>query len=257
MANEFVARKGLISSGSINVSGSISASGGITGSLLGTSSWASNVVSASFATTASAATSITFIPATASFALNAAAGGGFPFSGNAVITGSLLVSGSGATLQVSGAASIRDNLTVNGGTLSVDSPTNRTTISGSLAITGSTTVLGAFEATTKSFKIDHQRLLGKSLIYGVLEGPEHAVYARGKVKIGLTGTQTIYLPEEWEWLVDMDSITVQLTSIGTSHTAHVKDIGNNRVIIQSDISMDCFYLIHATRKDVPMLNTVE
>ncbi len=166
------------------------------------------------------ATSASF-STTASFALNAGAGSGFPFSGSAVITGSLLVSGSG------------------------------------LQVTGSATVLGAFQATTKSFKIDHQRLVGKSLIYGVLEGPEHAVYARGKVKIGLTGTQTIYLPEEWEWLVDADSITVQLTSIGTSHVAHVKEIGNNRVIIQSDISMDCFYLIHATRKDVPMLNTVE
>jgi fibronectin-binding autotransporter adhesin len=219
-------------------------SGSFTGQLIGTSSWANNAISASFATTAS-------------FALNAGAGSGFPFSGSAVITGSLLVSGSGATLQVSGAASVRDNFIVNGGTLSVDAPTNRTNISGSLTVTGSTTILGSFAATTKSFKIDHQRLLGKSLIYGVLEGPEHAVYARGKVSIGLTGTQTIYLPDEWEWLVDADSITVQLTSIGTSHTAHVKEIGNNRVIIQSDISMDCFYLIHATRKDVNPLQKVQ
>jgi len=209
-------------------------SGSFTGNFIGTSSWASNSVSSSFATTASAATSITFTPTSASFATTASyalSGVGsstsFPYDGRttpAVISGSLIISGS--TTQ-------------------------------GLFVTGSTTVVGAFQATTKSFKIDHQRLAGKSLIYGVLEGPEHAVYVRGKVKIGLTGTQTIYLPEEWEWLVDADSITVQLTSIGTSHTAHVKDIGNNRVIIQSDISMDCFYLIHATRKDVPTLNTVE
>jgi hypothetical protein len=51
--------------------------GGITGSLLGTASFAN----------------------TASFALNAGGGGAaFPFSGNAVITGSLLVSGSGLTI---------------------------------------------------------------------------------------------------------------------------------------------------------------
>jgi hypothetical protein len=201
--------------------------------------------------------SITTNDTTDTITINATAGDTFPYTGNAIITGSLLVSGSGTTLQVSGAASVRDNLTVNGGTLVVDAPSNRTSISGSLAVTGSTTILGSFAATTKSFKIDHQKITGKSLIYGVLEGPEHAVYARGRVSIGLTGTQTIYLPEEWEWLVDADSITVQLTSIGTSHIAHVKDIGNNRVIIQSDISMDCFYLIHATRKDVPNLITVE
>ena len=54
---------------------------------------------ASFATTASAATSITFIPTSASFATTASfatnAGVVFPFSGSAIITGSLNVSGSG------------------------------------------------------------------------------------------------------------------------------------------------------------------
>jgi hypothetical protein len=70
MANEFIARKGLISSGSINVSGSVTAF-----NFYGT---ASQAVSSSFATTAS-------------YAMNAGSGGGFPFSGSAVITGSLNV----------------------------------------------------------------------------------------------------------------------------------------------------------------------
>jgi len=72
MANEFVARKGLIvPTGSINViSGSVTAS-----NFVGT---ASAAISSSFATTAS-------------FALSTAAGNGFPFTGNAVITGSLNV----------------------------------------------------------------------------------------------------------------------------------------------------------------------
>ncbi len=70
MANEFIARKGLISSGSINVSGSVTAF-----NFYGT---ASQAVSSSFATTAS-------------YALNASGGSGFPFSGSAVITGSLNV----------------------------------------------------------------------------------------------------------------------------------------------------------------------
>jgi len=77
------------------------------GSLFGT---ASNAISSSFATTASAATSITFIPTsasystTASYAINAGAGAGFPFSGSAVITGSLLVSQSG--IEVTGSVNV-------------------------------------------------------------------------------------------------------------------------------------------------------
>jgi hypothetical protein len=70
MANEFIARKGLIvPTGSINViDGDVTAS-----NFLGTASVA---ISSSFATTAS-------------FALSTTAGQGFPFSGSAVITGSL------------------------------------------------------------------------------------------------------------------------------------------------------------------------
>lgn len=50
-----------------------------TGSLSGTSSWATNAL-------------------TASFIAGGGSGAGFPFTGNAVITGSLLVSGSGVTI---------------------------------------------------------------------------------------------------------------------------------------------------------------
>lgn len=50
MANEFIARKGLIVSGSAQVTGSLDVNAGITGSLLGTSSFAT---SASYASTSS------------------------------------------------------------------------------------------------------------------------------------------------------------------------------------------------------------
>lgn len=163
---------------------------------------------------------------TASFALNTGAPT-FPYDGRttpAVISGSLIISGS--TTQ-------------------------------GLFVTGSTTVLGAFQATTKSFKIDHQRLPGKSLIYGVLEGPEHAVYVRGRVQSQSTGTAVIQLPEDWEWLVDENSITVQLTPIDGPQELYVQKIQNNTVTIKSKSAIDCFYLVHATRKDVPELITVE
>lgn len=73
----------------LSVTGSVLATAGFTGSLQGTSSWASNTVSASYALTSS-------------YAINAGAGAGFPFSGSAVITGSLVVSSSGINVIGSG-----------------------------------------------------------------------------------------------------------------------------------------------------------
>lgn len=74
-------------SGSVLITGSLNVSdGGITGSLLGSSSFAT----------------------TASFALSTLGGSAFPFTGDAVITGSLLVSGSG--LNVTGSTNVLGNL---------------------------------------------------------------------------------------------------------------------------------------------------
>ena len=174
------------------------------------------------------------------------------------VTASSLTSvGTLTSLAVSGPATVGTTLGVTGVLTATGGAviTGSLTITGSnaLNITGSATIVGAFQATTKSFKIDHQRLLGKKLIYGVLEGPEHGVYARGR----LTQNNIIQLPEEWEWLVDPDSITVQLTPIGTQQILYVQNIENNTVIINSNAPIDCFYFVHATRKDVVPLITVE
>ena len=115
--------------GSLLVTQYISSS--FTGSLLGTSSYAltaSNAISSSYALSSSNSFTSSyafnannaFTAVTASYALFASSsvGGatGFPFSGSAVITGSLLVSGSGiittGSLFVSGSGSINGNLNV-------------------------------------------------------------------------------------------------------------------------------------------------
>ena len=90
-----------IVTGSATVTGSLIVSSGITGSLQGTATTASYVlqaVSSSYSATSSIATSASFAT-TASFALNAGGGGsgaGFPFTGDASISGSLIVTGSAA-----------------------------------------------------------------------------------------------------------------------------------------------------------------
>jgi hypothetical protein len=129
------------------------------------------------------------------------------------------------------------------------------TVNGNTRITGSLDVTGAFTAQTKSFKIRHQTQPNKSLVYGVLESHEHGVYTRGK----LTNNNTIALPEEWSWLVDEDSITVQLTPIGNHQNLYVKQITDTHIIIGNNSmfsNINCFYIIHATRKDVAPLITV-
>ena len=84
------------------------------------------------------------------------------------------------------------------------------------------------------------------LRHGSLEGPEDAVYVRGK----LTGDDTIQLPDYWTGLVHEDSITVQLTAIGGKSDLWVKDIADNKVKVGCSTEINCFYFIQATRKDV-------
>lgn len=118
-----------------------------------------------------------------------------------------------------------------------------------LDVNGNVRVNGTLEATEKSFNIAHPTKEGKRLIYGVLEGPEHAVYVRGKASNGV-----IELPEEWTGLVHEDSLTVQLTPIGRS-CAWVEEIKDNKVYFGIDHGHECFYFVQGTRKDVDFLQT--
>jgi hypothetical protein len=132
-----------------------------------------------------------------------------------------------------------DNLTTNGaGNLQfVQNSTRRMTIN-----TSGVDVVGALTATTKSFDIEHPSKKGMRLHHGVLEGPEHGVYVRGKSK-----EKIIELPDYWIDLVHEDSITVQLTAIGGSQELYVEDIKENKVYVTGT---HYFYTIQAERKDV-------
>ena len=111
------------------------------------------------------------------------------------------------------------------------------------------TVNGIIEATEKSFNIAHPTKEGKRLIYGVLEGPEHGVYVRGK-----STEKVIELPEVWTGLVHDDSLTVQLTCKGKPFSIWVEDIRDNKVYINTDVEeFEFFYYIQGERKDVDKL----
>ena len=122
-------------------------------------------------------------------------------------------------------------------------------------MSGDLTINGTLSATVKSFNIVHPTQEGKRLVYGVLEGAEHAVFVRGRSQ-----SKIIELPEEWRGLVDQDSITVQLTAIGNAKTYYFKGCKDNKVYVGSsgfNWKYDYFYIIHATRVDVEPLQTVQ
>jgi len=115
-----------------------------------------------------------------------------------------------------------------------------------LSITGNTTITGSLTASSKSFDIPHPTKKGFRLRYGVLEGPEHGVYFRGK-----TQSNIILLPEYWVNLVDKNSLSIQLTPIGTPTNHYVIEIQDNQIIIGSDTDeINAYFLIQGERSDV-------
>jgi hypothetical protein len=105
---------------------------------------------------------------------------------------------------------------------------------------------GNLTAASKSFDIPHPTKEGFRLRYGVLEGPEHGVYVRG-----IATSNVIELPEYWINLVHEDTITVQLTPIGTPTVHYVVKIEDNKVYINSQTEIiNTSFFIQAERKDV-------
>ena len=103
----------------------------------------------------------------------------------------------------------------------------------------------------KNFDIHHPTKEGWRLTHTCVEGPEASVYIRGRVK-----NQTeIRLPEYWKGLVDIDTVTVNLTAIGAHQDIIVKRWDEEKVYLQSrgGMPINCFYYIMAERKDTEKL----
>ena len=103
----------------------------------------------------------------------------------------------------------------------------------------------------KNFDIPHPTKEGWRLTHSCLEGPEAAVYVRGK----LINTNIIKLPEYWENLVDPDTITVSVTPIGSYHNIFVKYFDSKEIVLESkeNIFVCCFYHIFGERIDTEKL----
>ena len=98
----------------------------------------------------------------------------------------------------------------------------------------------------KGFDIKHPNKPNHRLRQICVEGPESAIYIRGR----LTKDNIIKLPDYWDGLVDPDSITVNLTQIGSSQDLIVDRIDwGKKVVIKSGTAsnIDCYYQIWGNR----------
>lgn len=100
----------------------------------------------------------------------------------------------------------------------------------------------------KGFDIKHPNKENHRLRHICLEGPEAGVYVRGR----LTNSNVIDLPDYWRGLIDVSTITVTLSQIGSSQDLIVEAIEwGQKVKIKSGnaSNIDCYYVIQAARID--------
>ena len=109
-------------------------------------------------------------------------------------------------------------------------------------------------AGAKAFDIEHPSKSGHRLRHICIEGPESAVYYRGRLK----NEKVIRLPYYWKDLVNIDTISVQLQPIGAHQDIIVKRWDEEYVYLQAQgaLPINCFFHVYAERKDVDKL-TVE
>jgi len=161
----------------------------------------------------------------------------------------------GRSIEVGGTTKAEPNIT--------EAAPNRTSagnmsIAGNLSVTGTVNATGTVTAPTfqgninvqswKGFDIKHPKKPNRRIRHICVEGPEAAIYIRGTLK----GSNVIELPEYWDGLVDIESITVHLTPVGSYQELYVDKIEwGKKVIVKNNqgSSIHCHYKVEAARID--------
>jgi hypothetical protein len=193
----------------------------------------------------------------------AATSKGFRFraDGGSAVDGKQSAITSAGNLGV-GTITASSKLAVNGGVaigasyVGNSAPSNGAIIQGNVGIGTSSVsyalqVNGSIVGSYKSFLIDHPTKEGKQLMHSCIEGPEHAVYFRGKSNLNV-----IKMPDYWEGLVDLNTMTVELTAIGANQNIYVDSIAENGEVTvgsNTDEPLNYFYVVYGERKDIDKL----
>lgn len=96
----------------------------------------------------------------------------------------------------------------------------------------------------RPFDMEHPTKPGWRLRHVCLEGPEIGVYKHGKAS-----GNVFEMPDYWTGLVKEETITVQLTPIGSSRNIFVEEVKDNKVYVGGDNIGEYYYLLHASRYD--------
>ena len=175
--------------------------------------------------------------------------------------GNVVIDGDNKTIQ---ALLVNGDVTIVGNTKQTGNTVQTGTIKASGSITasnfvGSVSTASGKSSGAKAFDIPHPSKEGHRLRHICLEGPETAVYHRGRLK----ESNVINLPEYWKDLVHEDSITVQLQPIGSNQNLVIQEFNNEFIVIAEDSTntdlitdlstIDCFYHVYGERKDVERL----
>lgn len=71
------------------------------------------------------------------------------------------------------------------------------------------------------------------------------------IEHGRTQKKLINLPEEWEELVDLSTVTVHLTEVGAKQNLVVKRVQGLEVHLQTQgLPVDCYYMIVGDLLDI-------
>ena len=134
-----------------------------------------------------------------------------------------------------------------------DGDTNQTgTITASGNITTESKLIGDITQTSgtppgcKVFDLPHPNIKGYRLRHACVEGPEAAIYVRGKVSLD----GIIELPDYWQNFVDKETISVHLTPTGAFQELFVDRIEyGKRVYIKNQAGgkIDAYYQVWADR----------
>ena len=175
--------------------------------------------------------------------------------------GNVVIDGDNKTIQ---ALLVNGDVTIVGNTKQTGNTVQTGTIKASGSITasnfvGSVSTASGKSSGAKAFDIPHPSKEGHRLRHICLEGPETAVYHRGRLK----ESNVINLPDYWKDLVHGDSITVQLQPIGSNQNLVIQEFSNEFIVIAEDSTntdlitdlstIDCFYHVYGERKDVERL----
>ena len=175
--------------------------------------------------------------------------------------GNVVIDGDNKTIQ---ALLVNGDVTIVGNTKQTGNTVQTRTIKASGSITasnfvGSVSTASGKSSGAKAFDIPHPSKEGHRLRHICLEGPETAVYHRGRLK----ESNVINLPDYWKDLVHEDSITVQLQPIGSNQNLVIQEFNNEFIVIAEDSTntdlitdlstIDCFYHVYGERKDVERL----